>query len=66
MVQNQLVFKGELLVVPAAIHREMMEFAHATTTHVGTERYIKRARDSMYWLCMTTELQDYISKRDIC
>ena len=63
-VQDQLVFKGQLLVVPAAMRKEMMAVAHAT--HIGTEGCIRRARDSMYWPRMTTELKEYVSKCDIC
>ncbi len=64
MVQDQLVFKGRLLVVPAAMRKEMMAVAHAT--HIGTEGCIRRARDSMYWPRISTELKEYISKCDIC
>ena len=38
--------------------------AHAT--HIGTEGCIRRARDSMYWPRMSTELKEYISKCDVC
>ena len=63
-VQDQLVFKGPLLVVPAVMRKEMMAVAHAT--HIGTEGCIRRARESMYWPRMSTELKEYISKCDIC
>jgi len=35
-------------------------------TYVGTEGCIRRARDSMFWPHMTTELKEYISKCDVC
>ena len=59
-VQEQLVFKGDLLVIPAALRKEMMAEVHAS--HIGTEGCIRRARDCMYWPRMTTELKEYISK----
>ena len=62
--QDHLVFKGELLVVPANMRREMMAVAHAM--HIGIEGRIRRARESIYWPRMTSELKDYISKCDIC
>ena len=63
-VQDHLVFKGELLVVPANMRREMMAVTHAR--NIGIERCIRRARESIYCPRMTSELKDYISKCDIC
>ena len=50
IVEDELVFKGPLLVVPAAMRREMMAVAHAS--HIGIEGCIRRARETMYWPCM--------------
>ena len=63
-VQDQLVFKGPRLVVPAPLRKEMMAEAHAT--HIGVEGCVRRARDTMYWPRMVTELKEYISRCDIC
>ena len=62
--QDQLVFKGPLVVVPAALRKEMMAACHIT--HIGIEGCIRRARESMFWPRMATELKTYISKCDIC
>lgn len=62
--QDELVFKGPLVVVPAPMRKEMMAIAHAT--HIGVEGCIRRARESMYWPRMSTELKEYVSKCDIC
>ena len=35
-------------------------------THVGVEGCIRRARESMFWPHMATDLKTYISKCDIC
>ena len=64
VVQGELVFKGDLLVIPAAMRKEMIAAVHAS--HIGIEGCIRRARDSMFWPRMTTELKEYISKCDIC
>ena len=63
-VQDKLVFKGDRLIIPATMRREMMEIAHAT--HIGIEGCIRRARESMFWPRMATELKEYISKCDVC
>ena len=62
--QNELVFKGERLVVPASTRKELMATVHSS--HIGIEGCIRRARDSLYWPRMATELREYVSKCDIC
>ena len=63
-VQNELVFKGQLLVVPAALRKELMAVVHSS--HIGIEECIRRACDTLYWPHMATELREYISKCDVC
>ena len=40
-VQGDLVFKGQQLVVPATLHKELMAVTHAS--HIGVKGYIRRA-----------------------
>ena len=63
-VQGELVFKGDLLVIPTAMRKEMTAAIHSS--HIGIEGCLRRARDSMFWPRMTTELKEYISKCDVC
>ena len=63
-IQDQLVFKGPRIVVPAALRREMMSTIHAS--HIGIEGSIRMARDNLYWPRMNSDLKEYISKCDIC
>ena len=63
-VQGDLVFKGQQLVVPASLRKELMEVTHAT--HIGIEGCICRARDTLYWPRMSAEIKDYVSKCDVC
>ena len=63
-VQDQLVFKGSRVIIPATMRKEVVAIAHAT--HIGIEGCIRRARESMFWPCMATELKEYISKCDVC
>ena len=64
IVQDNLIFKGSQLVIPATMRREMMSLTHAS--HIGIEGCIRRARETMYWPRMSSELKEYISKCDIC
>ena len=63
-VQDSLVFKGPLLVIPGSLRKEMMELVHET--HIGIEGCLRHARNIMFWPRMGAQLKDYISKCDIC
>ena len=63
-VQDELVFKGQLLVVPANLRKELLTVLHSS--HIGIEGCVCRARDTLYWPRMAVELRQYISKCDIC
>ncbi len=63
-LQDNLIFKGKQLVIPAAMRREMMSHAHAS--HIGIEGCIRRARETIYWPRMSSELKEFISKCDVC
>ncbi len=54
-LQDNLIFKGQQLVIPAAMRREMMSRAHAS--HIGIEGCIRRAWETMYWPRMSSELK---------
>ena len=63
-VQDSLLFKGPLIVIPNTLRKEMIELVHST--HIGTEGCLRRARDIMYWRRTSTQLKDYVSKCDVC
>ena len=44
-IQNELVFKGQQIVVPAVLRKELMEKTHVS--HIGIEGCIRRARDTL-------------------
>jgi len=63
-IQDELVFKGQRLVIPTVLQNEVMSTIHST--HVGLEGCLRRARDNVYWPQMNAQLKDYISRCDIC
>ena len=44
-IQDSLVFKGPLIVIPGTLRKEMIKLVHST--HIGTEGCLRRARDIM-------------------
>ena len=63
--QDQLVFKGPTVVTPTVLRKEMMAVCHST--HIGIDGCIRRARESMFWPRMSSELlKEYVSKCDVC
>ena len=62
--QDDMIFKGQQVVVPVALRREMIRACHAS--HIGIEGCIRRAWESLFWPRMSTELKEYISKCDVC
>ena len=45
-VQNGLLFKGERIIVPAQLRKEMMETIHSS--HLGIEGCLRRAEEVFY------------------
>ena len=63
-VQEELIVKGQQLVVPRVLRKELMEKTHSS--HIGIEGCIRRARDTFFWPRITVELKEYISKCEVC
>ena len=63
-VQGSIVFKGQRLIVPLSLRKELMDVIHAT--HTGIEGCLCRARDRLCWPRMNKELKYQIYKCDVC
>ena len=63
-IYDGLVFKGERLVVPQGLRAEMKKDIRAS--HAGAEGCLKRARESVYWPGMNSELKHWISTCEPC
>ena len=64
IVQESLVFKRHMLVVPLSKRKELLGMAHST--HTGIEGCVRRMRDTLHWSRMATIVREYLSKCDIC
>lgn len=63
-IYDGIVFKGERLVVPQALRAEIKNELHAS--HAGVEGCLRRARESVYWPSMNSELRHWISTCEPC
>ena len=63
-VQNGLLFKGDSIIVPARLRKEMMQEVHSS--RLGIEGCSGRAREVLYRPRMNAELKDFTLKCDVC
>jgi transposase InsO family protein len=61
---NGLLLKGNRIVVPKVLRQEMKELIHQG--HQGIEKCRKRARQSLYWPRLNHEIDEMVSKCDLC
>lgn len=47
VVQNGLIFKGEKVIVPEGVRRDIINRIHET--HIGIQGCLRRAREFVYW-----------------
>ena len=58
------ILKGERFVIPQVLRKEMLEELHRP--HMGLESTLRRARETVFWPLMTTQLKDFIRRCDTC
>lgn len=63
-IQNGLLFKGNRIIIPPSLRREMVKKIHYS--HIGIEGCLRRAREAFYWPNMNGQIKDHISHCDIC
>lgn len=59
-----IIFKGDKIIVPAALRSSMLERIH--TGHMGIERSKQRARDALFWPGMGKEIANTVESCSIC
>lgn len=63
-VQNGVIFRGERVVVPAALRQEIMQRIHSS--HIGVEGCLRRARECVHWPGMNAQLKTYMEQCSTC
>ena len=61
---NGIILKGETILIPPSMRREMLEKIHVG--HMGIEKCRRRAREIIFWPGMSSEISDLVSKCTTC
>ena len=63
-IAEGIVFKGDKIVIPSSLRKEMKERIHQG--HLGIEKFKARARQVMYWPNINADISDMVSNGTIC
>ncbi|CAC5355707.1 unnamed protein product [Mytilus coruscus] len=61
-VNSSIIFKR--YVIPTSLRALMLDKIH--TGHMGVEKYIRRARDVLFWPKMSSDISDMVLKCSVC
>ena len=64
VMQDGLIFRGDRLIVPKSLRRQTIKELHAS--HQGVEATLRRARETLHWPNMKSEIKDHIPRCDVC
>ncbi|XP_060079959.1 uncharacterized protein K02A2.6-like [Ylistrum balloti] len=59
-----LMYKSHKLVVPRSMKKEMLDLIHSS--HLGVVKCKNRARDILFWLGMSRDIEDRVNSCEIC
>ena len=62
--QNGLLFWGRRVIIPESLHADTRQKVHSA--HLGVNACLRRARESVFWPGMVSELQQLITTCDVC
>lgn len=63
-VQDGFLLKGDRIVIPSSLRKEMLSKIHSS--HQGIESCRKRARESLFWPHMNSQIADIVSQCTTC
>ena len=61
---DDILYRGDRIVVPATLRKSLAEKLHQA--HMGVESTLRRARASLWWPGMNSQLKQFISSCEIC
>ncbi|KAI8498512.1 hypothetical protein Bbelb_237140 [Branchiostoma belcheri] len=63
-IEKGVIFKGQKIVIPKAMRREMLDILHEG--HLGQEKTKARARDILFWPGMNGQIDEKVQKCVTC
>ena len=63
-VQDGILLRGERIIIPASLRREMKDKIHAG--HSGINSCLRRAREFLFWPNISAEIRQFVESCDIC
>jgi hypothetical protein len=63
-MEKGIILRGERILIPQSMQKEMLKRIH--NSHLGIGKCQRRAKDLVFWLGMSSQIQDMISKCHIC
>ena len=63
-IEDGILLKGTFIIVPHTLHPEMIQLLY--TGHLGLEKYLNRAKQSMYWPGLYEELKEPVTNCTTC
>ena len=63
-IHNGVIFKGERVVIPAALRSTIMNKLHSN--HLRLQGSLRRAREAFYWPHMNEQFAELLSKCEVC
>ena len=64
VIQDGVLFRGDRFVVPKTPQKRMLQTLHSS--HQGIESTLRRARETIYWPNMKSDIKDFTSKCKTC
>ncbi|XP_058827893.1 uncharacterized protein K02A2.6-like [Topomyia yanbarensis] len=62
--QNEIVFRGDRIVVPHVLRRKLVDSCHVS--HNGVESTLKLARANLFWPGMSMQIKDIVRECTTC
>lgn len=62
--ENDLIFRGQKLLIPRALRNEMIKQVH--TSHLGVTKTLERAKDNLFWPGMTKQITQFVLECSVC
>ena len=63
-VREDLIFRGDRIIIPTALRPEMLDIIHES--HLGMEKCKTRASQVIFWPGMSREIEEKVEKCGIC